>query len=1007
MMTRPLLLTVIYCILLSSCSLKEENQLMKYADPFIGTDTHGHTFPGAASPFGMVQLGPDTGTEGWDWCSGYHYSDSSIIGFSHTHLSGTGGADLGDILIMPFTGSRKWEPGTKANPDAGYRSRFSHDQEQASPGYYAVHLDDYDIKAEMTVTPRVGIHRYEFPKSKKSRFIIDLKHGISDSPKNCWIKVNGNSEVIGMRHSQGWAADQYVYFVARFSKEFRSYVINADGEEIKDKSEAKGQYTKTILDFTTTNDEEIMVKVAISAVDIDGAYKNLKEEAPHWSFKRYKNKIQKTWEKSLEKIKVEGGTEEKKTVFYTALYHSLLTPNLFSDVDGRYRGMDQKIHQTDKHAMYHIFSLWDTFRAAHPLFTLVAPNKNADFINTMLVQFQQNGLLPVWELAANETGTMIGYHSIPVIWDAYQKGFRNFDAELAFEAMKKSAMQNNLGLKDYKNLGFIPMEREGNSVSKTIEYAYDDWCIAQMAKALNKEEDYLYFSKRCQNYKNLFESKTGFLRGRKANGNWKTPFNPIESSILGSGEYTEGNAWQYTFFAPHDINRLMALYGGDEAFVEKIDELFSLEPVRTNEHALDITGLIGQYAQGNEPSHHVAYLYNYVGAPWKTQKKVTLIRDSLYKSGPDGLCGNEDCGQMSSWYIFSAMGFYPVNPGDGQYIIGSPAFDKVIIQLQNGNTFTIEAPGAASKNNYITAATLNGEVYSNSYLTHEDILKGGTLQFNMSNTPNKSWGQAQANRPISQATPDELATKPLEESLVFVPYTQDNLVLFRRNKKVKLLCNTDGAAIHYTLDGTEPSAESKTYRHPIKLTKTTDLKAKAFKDGMQPSEVFNRHYIKALFKETSSACPRLYLTWPASENYPAKGINTLLDGAIGSDNYQDGEWLGFNTDVEAIIDLCATKKIARLHIGFLQNTSSWIFPPEKVEIAISSDGRNYNVIDILKNPTLSEHGNITRIENISKKINQRTRYIKVTAKGVETLPEWHAGAGNRPWIFVDEIIVEQ
>ncbi|MBI9061167.1 MAG: GH92 family glycosyl hydrolase [Marinilabiliaceae bacterium] len=994
-------------LILAGCGKHSKNNLTQYVDPMIGTAAHGHTFPGATTPFGMVQLSPDTGTEGWDWCSGYHYSDSSIIGFSHTHLSGTGGADLGDILVMPYIGELKWEAGMKEDPDAGYRSRFSRTTEVAQAGYYEVILDDYGIKAELTATPRTGIHRYRFPKSQEARIIVDLQHGISDSPKGCWIKVNGNNELVGLRRSQGWAADQNVYFVAQFSKEFKAYHLSADGRLVTNGDIAKGKFSKVILDFATSNDEEVVVKVGISAVDVDGARGNLADEAPHWSFNQYKDAARELWNQQLSKIEVEGGTDEQKTVFYTSLYHASITPNLFSDADGRYRGMDKQIHQSDAHNMYHIFSLWDTFRATHPLFTLMAPEKNEEFIQTMLVQSEQHGLLPVWELAGNETGTMIGYHSIPVIWDAWQKGYRNFDAEKAFEAMKKSANMNHIGLADYKNLGFIPMEREGNSVSKIVEYAYDDWCIAQMANALGKKKDYALFSKRAQSYKNVFDTEIGFMRGRAANGAWRTPFNPIESSILGSGDFTEGNSWHYTFFAPHDMNTLMELYGGDEAFVAKIDELFDLESVRTNDDAHDISGLLGQYAQGNEPSHHVAYLYNYAGQPWKTQEKVTLIMDSLYSAQPDGLCGNEDCGQMSAWYAFSAMGLYPVTPGDGKYTIGSPIFDKVTLNLENGNTFSFVTNNVNSDNIYIQSASLNGSNYTKSYLSHEVIEKGGEIVFEMGHQPNKKFGSAVEDRPVNRANPSNWNIKPLEESVVFIPFANDDLVLFGKHKHVTLNSYSKDSQIRYTLDGSEPDENSKVYSKPITLRKTTTLRAKGFVKGMKTSEEFKRHYIRAIFNEGGSGCPLIHLSWPPAGNYKAMGELALLNGELGSDNFHDGHWLGFNTDMEATIQLCRKERVNRVSVGFLQNTGSWIFLPESLEVSVSSDGKSYKTVSIVKNPITSDDRQVQRVEFATELIKVNAKYVKVKAKGLPQLPDWHPGAGNRPWIFSDEIIIER
>ncbi len=983
----------------------ELQNLTGYVDPFIGTDAHGHTFPGPVSPFGMVQLSPDTGIEGWDWCSGYHYSDSSIIGFSHLHLSGTGGADLGDIMIMPFTGTRHWFSGTKEDPDSGYRSRFSHDKEDATAGYYSVLLKDYLIEAELTVTPRTGIHRYRFLEDDAASVIIDLGHGISSQPTACYIEITGDNEIRGLRASQGWAADQQVYFVARFSHPVISYEFMKNDVPAESRSQrVEGRSVKAILDFGQLTNRELMVKVGISAVDEEGALKNLDAEATHWSFETYLAEVQKQWNKHLNTITIKGATPEQKRTFYTAMYHAQIAPALFTDVDGRYRGMDKNIHTAKDHQVYTIFSLWDTFRAVHPLFTLIAPDKNMEFINTMLLQYRQHGLLPVWELMGNETGTMIGYHSIPVIWDAYRKGHRDFDVELAYEAMKKSAMQDHIGLADYKKLGFIPLEREGNSVSKTVEYAYDDWCIAEMAKSLGKMDDYEKFIRRAQNYRNVFDTSVGFLRGRRADGSWRTPFDPIESSILGSGDFTEGNSWHYTFFAPHDIAGLIELLGGDEHFSAKIDEMFAEEPIVTHEAAHDISGLIGQYAQGNEPSHHVAYLHNYAGRAWKTQEKVALIMDSLYTDKPDGISGNEDCGQLSAWYIFSAAGFYPVAPGSGDYIIGSPLFEETTIHLQNGKTFTVTTEGRTSENVYIQSARFNGKPFYRSYISHKEIEAGGVLEFVMGAEPDKEWGYANENRPKS-AIPDTFRLPPLEERLVFIPSISKKSDLFHEPVSFEIDCLTPDVSIHYTIDGIEPTQESPVYHKPLTISETTVIKAKAFRSGMQPSETLRREFVRAYFRHSDGHYPTIRLQHEPSGRYTGRGKNALLNGYRGTIDFHDGEWLGFLNDLEATIDLGDARHVESIRLSFMRNIGSWILLPETIEIAVSNDNRNFSVIGTAKHITTPADYDIG-IKEYRFDAHQTFRYARIVARSTKALPEWHPGAGNRPWLFADEIILE-
>ncbi|WP_457565472.1 GH92 family glycosyl hydrolase [Caldithrix abyssi] len=743
------LLFLIFTVTLIGCQ-NQNKDFTQYVNPFIGTGGHGHTFPGATVPFGMVQLSPDTRISGWDACGGYHYSDTTIIGFSHTHLSGTGCIDYGDILFMPTVGKLHLQPGTEENPQSGYRSRFSHEKEMAEAGYYRVFLDDYQIQVELTATQRVGFHKYTFSASDEAQIIIDLLHGLGpDNVIEAKLNFVNDSLITGLRRSEGWARDQKVYFAALFSRPFEEYGIAVDNKLEKSRRTATGKNIKAYVKYKTGQSEAILVKVGISAVSEEGALKNLKKEAPDWDFERIRTRAKEAWNRHFNKIEVQGGTREQRITFYTALYHAMIAPNLFMDVDGKYRGMDGKIHQAKDFVNYTIFSLWDTFRAAHPLFTIIDQKRTIDFIRTLLAKYQEGGILPIWELAGNYTGTMIGYHAIPVIVDAYIKGIRDFDAELAYQAMKYSAMQDHRGLKYYKTLGYIPFDKEAHqSVSRTVEYAYDDWCIAQMAKALGKDKDFKLFNARAQFYKNVFDAEVGFMRGKDSNGQWRIPFDPAAIHTKGGEDFTEGNSWQYTFFAPQDLENFIDLFGGAEPFVKKLDSLFYQEPPE-NPSLPDITGLLGQYAQGNEPSHHIAYLYNYAGKPWKTQRIVRTIVDSLYTANPDGLCGNEDCGQMSAWYIFSAMGFYPVCPGLKEYVFGSPVFDKVTIYLENGRQFTIKTENNGKDNLYIQSVKKDDLSYSKTYITHDDILNGGTLTFKMGDKPNKYWGVHKDDLPHS------------------------------------------------------------------------------------------------------------------------------------------------------------------------------------------------------------------------------------------------------------------
>ena len=740
-----------------------------FVNPFIGTADHGHTFPGAVLPGGLVQLGPDTGIKGWDWCSGYHYSDSTIMGFSHLHRSGMGAGDWGDILLMPTTGKLKVEPGTKENPGEGYRSKFSHQGEKASPGYYSVNLTDYRIKAELTVSERAGFHRYTFPKSEASHILIDMEHGIGDKCTDAQVKIVNNTEIEGHRASNGFVKKQNVYFCAKFSKPF-----NSSGTWVKNNikpgsKEESGTNIGAYIDFITSENEVVEVKVGISYTSVAQARLNLDTEIPKWEFDRVKDDAKMKWDKALEKIEVamDKGTDEtynkqKLVTFYTALYHSLLFPTTFGDVDGKYMGLDNEVHAAKDFTYRSCFSLWDTFRAEMPLLTLINPERTNDVINTMIAQYEQGGWMPTPQQFGNSyTNDMIGDHPVVVILDALKKGIKNFDAEKAYEAVKKNAMETppsdhrsrgRVGLADYLKYGYVPYDKVRESVSRTLEYAYNDWCVAQLAKVLGKTSDYEMFMKRAANYKNIIDTSTGFARPKNSNGEWLSPFDP---KFIGQGNnrhYTEANAWQYTWFVPHDVQGLMILEGGRENFVKKLDSLFTTSS-DIHSTVSDVTGLIGQYAHGNEPSHHTLYLYNYAGAPWKTQAMARNVMDSLYHEGPAGLCGNEDMGQMSAWYVLSAMGFYPVAPGQNVYSIGSPEFSKVTIHLDksynNGKQFVIEAKNNSKANKYIQSATLNGKPLNKPWFDHADIKSGGTLIFIMGPQPNKNWGSGKEAAPPS------------------------------------------------------------------------------------------------------------------------------------------------------------------------------------------------------------------------------------------------------------------
>jgi len=732
-------------VIFFSCKQQDPVALTDYVNPLIGTSGHGHTFPGATVPFGMVQLSPDTHNEGWDWCSGYHYSDSSIMGFSHTHLSGTGRGELLDILVMPTTGSVKFEPGDRENPDSGYRSRFSHKNEVAKPGYYSVMLDDYQIRAELTATKRAGFHRYTFSEDDAANLIIDLNHSYkTDSILNGYVEIINDTLVVGSHRSKGWGekgerfyVEHEVFFALRLSQPLRKASFSVDGSIVENTTSVRGRSVKANLIFDIKKQEPLLVKAGISSVDVKGAINNLDTEIKDWNFDDIKVKASAEWNALLSTVEVNDKNTATKETFYTALYHACLAPYTSSDVDGRYMGFDGKIHTANNYTHLTGLSLWDTFRAANPLYTLIHPAIVTDIINSMLAQYDQYGLLPVWPLCNSETNCMIGYHSIPVIADAYLKGIGGFDAEKAFGAMKKSAMQDDFYISYLKEYNYIPRDLGPDfSVAKTLEYAFDDYCIALMAKELGKKDDYEYFSKRGKAYENLFDTTVGFMRGKNSQGKFRPDFDPY-NAVNATSDFIEGNSWQYTWFVPQNIQFLVDGMGGKEGFVKKLDALFSVNSELDENTPKDVSGLIGQYAHGNEPSHHVAYLYNYGGAPWKTQERVSHIMKTLYSNKPDGLCGNEDMGQMSAWYIFSALGFYPVNPADGNYVFGIPLFKEVSIKLPNKKVFKIIANGLSDRNIYIQQVMLNGRQRDLGFITHRELLEGGILEFSMGNKPGK------------------------------------------------------------------------------------------------------------------------------------------------------------------------------------------------------------------------------------------------------------------------------
>lgn len=963
-------LLIVFVATFFSCKDKEtpseaskDKPLISYVNPFIGTGGHGHTYPGATMPFGMMQLSPDTRLDGWDGCSGYHYSDEYIYGFSHTHLSGTGVSDYGDILLMP---TNKVVFNNGADKKEGYRAHFSHDNEVAEPGFYKVLLDDKNINVELTVSERSGIHKYMFPKNAPQIIMLDLEH--RDEVLEAKINEVDKNTISGFRHSKAWATKQMLFFHMSFSHTIKSIKYN------KDKRIAG-------IELENPNNEPIYVKVGISPVDEEGAKKNMEAEIGDKTFTQVKKEAQDKWESQLEKIIIEGSNNDYKTNFYTSMYHVMIAPNLYQDVDGRYRGMDLNVHEAKDFDYYTVFSLWDTYRAAHPLYTILEQERTNDFINTFLAKYDEGGIMPIWDLSACYTGCMIGYHAVPVIADAYLKGIQGYDAEKALQAMKHSATRDKLGLESYKEFGFIPVEKESESVSKTLEYAYDDWTIAQMAKAMGKQDDYKNYTERAQFYKNIYDPQSQFMRGRFRN-TWFAPFDPYEVNF----NYTEANSWQYSFYVPQDVTGFMELMGGKQALEAQLDKLFTAKQETSGRNQADITGLIGQYAHGNEPSHHMAYLYNFVNKPHKTQEKIYQILTELYTNTPDGISGNEDCGQMSAWYIFSSLGFYPVTPAANEYIIGTPLFDKATINLENGKQFTVAAESLSADNKYIKAVYLNGKEHPYSYISHEDIVNGGSLIFEMTNTPS-DWGTQDKYIP---------STEIEEYQIVPAPFIAKGDVAFKGSTEVSLQSVDKNSEIYYTLGG-----EFTKYEQPFTISEKSTLKVYA-QNGEDKSAIITTDFYKI------DPNIKIELKTKYANQYNAGGDDALIDGILGAEDFRTGTWQGYwNEDVIAIVDLGKKKEISSIEVNFLRDQRSWIFLPTEVEFYHSLDGKKFRKIKDWKAPKPFNTDEVI-IEQVkaSQKIN--SRYIKVVAKKLGKLPKWHLGYPHdgRSWIFIDEIQIK-
>jgi predicted alpha-1,2-mannosidase len=963
-----------FCIL--HFSLAAQKDYTQLVNPFIGTGGHGHTYPGASMPFGMMQLSPDSRMADWDGSSGYHYSDSLIYGFSHTHLSGTGIPDYCDLLFMPFVGEVKWN-----NKD--YRSTYSHQNEKASLGYYEVLLNKHKIKAQLTTSYRSGMHQYTFPSTAKDgAILIDLEH--RDEVLESWIEKVNDYELRGLRRSKSWAQNQYLYFYIKFEKPIKEFAVLDNAGRVQNTSMMQGKKVKAFVRFALDASKMVKAKVGISAVSADGAKRNLDSEMAHWDFNKVRAAAKTAWNKELSKIDVKGGTKDQQTAFYTALYHTSLAPNIFQDVDGSYRGTDSKIHKAAGFTNYTIFSLWDTYRAYHPLMTILNQKRTGDWLKTFLAQYQNGGMLPVWELAGNETFCMIGYHSVPVIVDAFNKGILKDNKQAYLDAMLSYAESNRFGLEHYRNFGYISNEKEHESVSKTLEYAYDDWCIAQFAKSLGNDSVYRRYIQRAQYYENVFDPSSRHMRG-KVQSMWYAPFDAKEINNF----FTEGNSWHYSFAAPQDVQGMIELYGGKAPFASKLNELFTTSSKTTGRDQADVTGLIGQYAQGNEPSHHMAYLFNYVGMPWRTQELIHKINTEFYLNSSDGLIGNEDCGQMSAWYIFSAMGFYPVNPANGEYVLGTPLFDEVKINLENGKSFVIKAKRQSPKSKYVSSVALNGKSQTKTYILHDDIMKGGSFQFNLTDKANLDFGIWEKDYPNSSIK---------DEIIVAVPYFDIPTQKFKSSIEVVLKNIDRSAEIFYRIIQPNIRSTFVKYEKPFTISESCEIEIYAQK-GNERSKTTIQSFHKI---------PNDYVINVLSKVHPmytAGGNDALIDGLTGTTNWRTGEWQSYyDTDFEAVIDLKESKQINYLGVHVLQDVSPWILYPKEVIFYISDDGKNFTEVSRAVNK-VDQQMTTVQTQELGSNISAKARYIKVKAITGGRLPQWHESAGNPSHLFIDEIMI--
>ena len=977
---------LVFACLIISCN-NAPKPLHKEVNPWIGTGGHGHTYPGATSPFGMVQLSPDTRLEGWDGCGGYHDTDSIIYGFSHTHLQGTGVSDYGDILMMPCT---QFGPGDVWRDK--YKSTFDKQSECGHAGFYSVFLSDHGIQAELTTTPRVGVHRYTLEDPDTLTLVVDLDH--RDDLVHYSMEPRGSDMLVGHRVSNNWAEEQHVYFAMKFDHPFEwgdqlGEITKIDTLEDGSTVQEMSMVPVFVADFGVIS--ELNAHVALSFCDIEGAIRNLEEEAPAFGFDRHRAQCEQRWDEQLGRVMVDGGSTDERTTFYTALYHATTVPNVANDVDGRYRGTDMKVHalseEDDEH--YTVFSLWDTYRALHPLLAWIEPNRTRNMIKSMLRMYQDGGQLPVWELASNYTGCMIGYHSVPVIVDAKAWGIQGWDETLALQAMIQAADSMHLGLDAFASLGYIPSEHEHESVSKTLEYAFDDACISAYADSLGRMDIAERFARRAEGWKNLVNPESGFIQPKRQ-GAWVQGFDPREVNF----NFTEANGWQYLFAPVHDVSGPRRILGGDKGYLARLEALFTAPVETTGRVQPDITGLMGQYAHGNEPSHHVAYLSSFAGDPGATATRVAQLCDNMYSNTSDGLCGNEDCGQMSAWFVWSALGMYPVVPGSGQLVLGSPMFKRAVVSPEGGSNRTeIRARGRHAQADYITgmrwhdASGHSSPVLKRSFVPVRDLVDGGTMELLMSARADATFGIAESDRPQSMWNSSGFVPVPSITGPRTFQGDSATVALGHLNDSTELQWSSDGG-LHWRSGDTS-----------LVLTETTDLLVRAILNG--DTSVVVSHRVLRVDHQW-----HLSLATPPNNQYTAGGNQALIDGLQGGQDFRTGEWQGFwGEPCVATLDLGQVKKITHIEINALQDIKPWIWSPKRVSFYASSDGKHFELLEHVES-RLTEEDEEVQIETFPCETTVDAQFLKIETVSRGEIPEWHLGRGNPRWTFLDEIMVE-